>query len=310
MCCFVDDDGSGGGGGCANDPRKTCAAYAGCQSLVISEEDAIIYDANGVDVFRVDDDADHADDWGGHDNVTTTTTGNVWSHQSTSEEEEQSSSEGGGDSTNPYGANATLASDMQLVQRIIFSVCSTANLHTQHGILECASICNPSMCCFDKYEILSLNPKLEIVLMMEGIDDTILDTSEMGKCMHAGGGNETTTTMRGHFCQAHIGCKNIFLFGSPSAAHLTHIFADDFGVYEKDDQSASDVSAASEQHHTLTTVFIMFGIIIGVTIYLLIYEREYAPLKGVRLPSSRTPFDNTDDARSSHRPNEELVTFV
>ena len=56
MCCFIDDDNSDAEFeshryGCANDPNKMCAAYAGCESLVVAEDDAIIYDADGVDVF-------------------------------------------------------------------------------------------------------------------------------------------------------------------------------------------------------------------------------------------------------------------
>ncbi len=310
MCCFVDDDDDndgGGGGGCSHDPRKMCAAHAGCQSLVVSEEDAIIYDADGMDVFGDDDDVD---DGGGRDNVTTTTTTTTTtmtddgrSQQSTSSMERWSS-DGGDDSAVHAGGIPDLASDMQLVQRVIFAVCSTANLRTQHGMMECASICNPSVCCFDRYEILSMNPKLDIVLELEGIDETMLDTSEMGKCIPGGddgggGSNATSNTMGSNFCRAHIGCKNIFLLGSSSAAHLTHIFADDFGgTHQADDRSAYDVDPAEkgERYRTIITVFVLFGIIIGITTYLLIHEREYSPLMGVKLPSNR--------------PDEEHVEFV
>ena len=294
MCCFVDDDGSaevnhkwsdlkgqyhGPHYGCAKDPKKMCAAYAGCQSLVVSEDDAIIYDADGVDVFGVGDDSDNDSDEGGH------------SHNDTAagdrqQPQEQSSDEG--KSSGFSGANFTLTSELQLVQHVISSVCSTDNLHTHHGILECASLCNPSICCFDPDEISSLNPKLDIILKMEGIDNTMLDPSEMGTCTHKGGGNETTA-QEGHFCQAHMGCINILVLGSPSDAHATHIFTN-FGTYDENDQTTSNSSAASAQRQTLATVFVLFGIIIGVTIYLLVYTREYAPLKTVNW--DRTKFSN------------------
>ena len=317
MCCFVDDDGSaevnrkwsdwkgqyhGSPYGCAEDPKKMCAAYAGCQSLVVSEDDAIIYDADGVDVFGVGDDSDEDADEGGHID---TAAGERQRPQSVAQQE-QSSDEG--KSSGLSGTNSTLTSELQLVQHVINTVCSIGNLHTRHGILECASLCNPSICCFDRDEISSLNPKLEIILKMEGIDNTMLDPSEMGSCAHEGGGNETTA--QGHFCQAHMGCKNILVLGSPLAAHATHIFTD-FGTYDEDDQTTSNSSAASAQRLTLGTVFVSFGMIIGLTIYLLVYKREYAPLKAINIPSrNRTQFNNSDDARSSPPHIEESVEFV
>ena len=320
MCCFVDDDGStevnhkwsdlkgqhhGPPYGCAKDPKKMCAAHAGCQSLVVSEDDAIIYDADGVDVFGVGDDSDDDADEGGHSH-NDTAAGDRQQPQSVAQQEKSSDE---GKSSGFSGANFTLTSELQLVQHVISSVCSIDNLHTHHGILECASLCNPSICCFDRDEISSLNPKLDIILKMEGIDNAMLDPSEMGTCTHKGGGNETTA-QEGHFCQAHMGCRNILVLGSPSASHATHIFTN-FGMYDEDDQTTSNSSAASAQRQTLATVFVLFGMIIGVTIYLLVYTREYAPLKAIKIPWDGTKFNNLDDDRSSHHHMEVVsVEFV
>jgi hypothetical protein len=319
MCCFVDDDGSaevnhkwldvkgqrhGATYSCAEDPKKMCAAFAGCQSLVVSEDDAIIYDVDGVDVFGVGDDLDDDADEGGL-NHNDTATIDRQQPQSVAQHEQSSD----GDKYFGFsGANSTLTSELQLVEHVINSVCSTDNLHTHHGILECASLCNPSICCFDRDEISSLNPKLDIILKMEGIDNTMLDLSEMGTCTHDGDGNDTTS--QGHFCQAHVGCKNILVLGSLSAAHATHIFTD-FGIYDEDEQTTLNSSAASAQRQTLATVFVLFGTIIGTTIYLLVFKREYAPLVTIKIsPRDRSRFNNSDDARSSHCHKEASVEFV
>lgn len=58
MCCFINDEDAAFQShkyGCVDDPNKMCAAYAGCESLVLSEDDAIIYDADGVIVFGMGD---------------------------------------------------------------------------------------------------------------------------------------------------------------------------------------------------------------------------------------------------------------
>lgn len=107
-----------------------------------------------------------------------------------------------------------------------------------------------------------------------------------------------------------MGCRNILVLGSPSASHATHIFTN-FGTYDEDDQTTSNSSAASAQRQTLATVFVLFGMIIGVTIYLLVYTREYAPLKAIKIPWDGTKFNNLDDDRSSHHHMEVVsVEFV
>ena len=173
MCCFNEDD-----FGCSNVPEKMCAAYAGCESLIVSEDDAIIYDIDGVDVFGIGDDP-------------------LASNSSDNTED--------GDDDPLNEKIPDLSPEMQLISDVITTVCSAENLGTKHGLNECASLCDDGMCCFDRGQIDILNPNMELILQLEGITDR-LDTSSMGTCIDE--------TAEGHFCQVHSSCKMLLLLGS------------------------------------------------------------------------------------------------
>jgi len=180
MCCFNDEDNFG----CSDKPEKMCAAYAGCESLIVSEDDAIIYDADGVDVFGIGDaDADP---------LASNSSDNIKEGDEQSQNEQVVTYE---------------TSELQLISEVITTVCSTGNLGNKHGLDECASLCNDGMCCFDREQIEFLNPNVDLILELEGITAEKLDTSTMGTCIDEGKHRE-------HFCQVHASCKNILLLGS------------------------------------------------------------------------------------------------
>mmetsp|Transcript_1539 Transcript_1539/g.2481 ORF Transcript_1539/g.2481 Transcript_1539/m.2481 type:complete len:254 (-) Transcript_1539:46-807(-) len=178
MCCFNDEDNFG----CSDKPEKMCAAYAGCESLIVSEDDAIIYDADGVDVFGIGD----------ADPLASNSSDNI------NEGDEQSQNE---------KVVTYETSELQLISEVITTVCSTGNLGNKHGLDECASLCNDGMCCFDREQIEFLNPNVDLILELEGITAEKLDTSTMGTCIDGGKHRE-------HFCQVHASCKNMLLLGS------------------------------------------------------------------------------------------------
>ena len=178
MCCFNDEDNFG----CSDKPEKMCAAYAGCESLIVSEDDAIIYDADGVDVFGIGD----------ADPLASNSSDNINEGDEQSQNEEVVTYE---------------TSELQLISEVITTVCSTGNLGNKHGLDECASLCNDGMCCFDREQIEFLNPNVDLILELEGITAEKLDTSTMGTCIDEGKHRE-------HFCQVHASCKNILLLGS------------------------------------------------------------------------------------------------
>mmetsp|Transcript_23049 Transcript_23049/g.36035 ORF Transcript_23049/g.36035 Transcript_23049/m.36035 type:complete len:490 (+) Transcript_23049:40-1509(+) len=175
MCCFNDEDNFG----CSENPEKMCAAYAGCESLIVSEDDAIIYDADGVDVFGIGD----------------------------ANSDSQASDEGDEQQQSQNVTETYATSELQLISEVITTVCSTDSLGTKHGLNECASLCNDGMCCFDREQIEFLNPNVDLILELEGITSDRLDTSTMGTCMEGGNHKE-------HFCQVHASCKKLLLLGS------------------------------------------------------------------------------------------------
>lgn len=180
MCCFNDENNFG----CSDNPEKMCAAYAGCESLIVAEDDAIIYDASGVDVFGIGDADSDSDPLAGN------------SSDNSDESNEQSQNE----------SVSYATSELQLISDVISTVCSTGNLHTKRGLNECVGLCNDSMCCFDRKQIEFLNPNMDLILQLQGITAEILDTSTMGTC--------TDGSNKEHFCQVHASCKNLLLLGS------------------------------------------------------------------------------------------------
>jgi len=292
MCCFI--DGSDADAqfevhkySCANDANKMCAAYAGCESLVVAEDDAIIYNANGVDVFE-------------KKNTTDESTTNM-----DSSHEEQSQSV-----TN----TTTTSSELQLIQQVITSVCHKDNLHSRHGINECASLCNPSMCCFNRTEIEILNPRMDIKLKMEGISNDILDRSVMGTCIHENESVGHRASIQNHFCNVHEGCQNILLLGAPmstleknrqkyqylnggqSSAEDEEILIDYSGMIANSISGSNGNSITNDQERMLGTVFALLGIMVCISVFLLVHQRK--------------PSENTVQLEMTTGTREEMIEFV
>ena len=278
MCCFI--DGSDANAqfevhtySCANDPNKMCAAYAGCESLVVAEDDAIVYNANGIDVF------------GKKKN----TTDESMTNNMVSSQEEQSQSV-----TNT--TTTTTTSELQLVQQVITSVCHKDNLHSRHGINECASLCNPSICCFNRTEIEILNPRFDLKLKMEGISNDILDRSVMGTCIHENDeGVGHRASIHNHFCNVHEGCQNVLLLGAPPMSILeknrqkyqyhkggqSSAEDEEILINYNDGMIANGINGSNEsssitndQERMLGTVFALLGIMVCISVYLLVHQRK------------------------------------
>jgi len=276
MCCFIDESDADAQFevhkySCATDPNKICAAYAGCESLVVAEDDAIIYNANGIDVF-------------GKKNTTDESMTNMDNSQ-----EVQSQPVTNTNITPP-------TSELQLVQQVITSVCHKDNLHSRHGINECASLCNPSMCCFNRTEIEILNPRMDIKLKMEGIGNDILDRSVMGTCIHENEGVGHRASIHNHFCNVHEGCQNILLLGAPPMSTFeqnrqkyqyhkggqSSAAEDEDILIDYDEMIANSIngsnsngsSITNDQERMLGTVFALLGIMVCISAYLLIHQRK------------------------------------
>ena len=254
MCCFNDENNFG----CSDNPVKICAAYAGCGSLLISEDDAIIYDADGVDVFGIGD-ADDTDPLASN------------SSDKVNEGNEQSQNEA-------VSVSSYAIFELQLISEVINTVCSTGNLGTKHGLDECASLCNDGMCCFDREQIEYLNPKMDLILQLEGITAEKLDTSKMGTCRDSGKNKE-------HFCQVHASCKNMLLLGS----HYS-------GVHNLN-------SDGVEEHGNYIVFAILFAIITVLTVYLLVFQRA-GPVQHIDISRVRQEINAASSAR------EEMIEFV
>jgi len=274
MCCFI--DGSDANAqfevhkySCAADPNKMCAAYAGCESLVVAEDDAIIYNANGVDVFE----------------KKKNTTDDIATSMDSSQEEQSQSI-----------TNTTTTTELELVQQVITSVCHKDNLHSHHGINECASLCNPSMCCFNRTEIEIINPRMDIKLKMEGISNDILDRSVMGTCIHENDeGVGHRASIQNHFCNVHEGCQNILLLGAPPMSTLEknrqkyqyHKGGQGSAEEEEEDDilinydemivngiKGNGSSITNDQERMLGTVLALLGIMVCISVYLLVHQRK------------------------------------
>jgi len=258
MCCFDDENDFG----CSDNPEKMCAAYAGCESLVVAEDDAIIYDANGVDVFGIGDaDSDS-------DPLASNSSDNI------NESNEQSSQ----NESVPY-----VTSELQLISDVITTVCSSGNLHTKHGLNECASLCNDAMCCFDREQIEFLNPKMDLILQLEGITAEKLDTSTMGTCVDGGKSQE-------HFCQVHASCKNLLLLGS----HYSGV-----------DNLNSDGVEGDTSGGNYIVFGILFAMVVVLTVYMLVFQRA-GP---VHVDVSRVRRE-INAARRGTTARDEMIEFV
>ena len=252
MCCFNDETNFG----CASNLEKICPAYAGCESLIITEDDAIIYNADGVDVFGVDDGDDAID---------------LLNASNSSDDLNKSKGQMLNESV-PYAI-----SELGLISEVIAAVCSPQNLRTRQQLNECAALCNPSMCCFDREQIEFLNPNVDLILQLEGITDAKLDTSVMGTCLDEGqhkGQNKV------HFCQVHAACKNLLLLGS----HYSKV----------------DTSFGNRDGENYIVFTVLFAMVVVLSIYLLVFKRA-APVP--------PPVRGIVEAREI-TPREEMIEFV
>lgn len=288
MCCFIINDNNDAAAiessnqySCTNDPNKMCAAYVGCESLLVSEEDELNHRNGTVDVFGLDTvDAITNDNDIILEEGDTTAVSAVSGENTTPTIQQQSTM-----SSNNTATSTT--TELQLIQQVITSVCHKSNLHTRHGINECASLCNPSMCCFNRTEVEIRNPKMDLILKMEGIGNDVLDRSVMGTCIHEQNDDdeEEETTRQSHFCLVHSGCENILLIGAaPSSLeanrkHYNQALTseeDAFSVdiYNGNGNSSSNGSITDDQQRMLSVACTFLGVMIGLTAYLLVYKRK------------------------------------
>lgn len=227
-CCFSDEE-IQSSYGCSNDVDKMCSVYIGCETLFAP----YAMDNNTIQLtptYKINDGPETED-----------------ATQQAEGEKQPSNSE------------------MELISHVISTVCANDNLHTHQGAQECADLCNSSMCCFNRTEIYTLNPHVDVILKLEGVSGDRLDTSTMGTCMLESLASLLNTN---HFCQAHFGCKNLLLFGSARRQPLSGTFTND-GI---DVQVESEDDGANEQLAVIH-ILVSFCIMISLAIYLLIYQR-------------------------------------
>ena len=233
LCCFDDKEYS-----CQNDSSKMCAAYAGCESLIMSEDEA-----GKVLQEDIDDEKDEMP-------ASKTQTEIDWAS---------------------LGINAnSSSSEMKLVFEVVSEVCADGNLHSSHGLLECASLCTTSLCCFDRSEIAAENPKVDLIMKLERLDG-ILDLSTLGTCLIdnsdaeiAGEAGQST-----QFCTVHGGCRNLLLFGSDeSAAGRSK------SGFNKDKYTHSE----GQQKHSMVMVLVTMSLLSMYAAYLLSCNRLASPL--------------------------------
>ena len=319
MCCFIglDDDGTFATDnddadfkGCASDPEKMCAVYAGCEVLVT--------------IFNDDFSSDSSEK---ENAISDTAKIPPMPTQQTITPPSSFSSSSSTATTN----NA----ELQLISQVITIACSNDNLHTRHGMQECAALCTQSVCCFDRHEIESLNPKMDIILKMEGVNDKLLDRNAIGTCSndfdessHNGDGAVDTDTLlssassiqqqTNHFCNVHAGCKNLLLFGShsnpninkkhPSSGKGTSLPHNNLGLADigvSNENSEFDQDTNIDDETRFVFIFIMFVLIMGVTIYLLVFTRvtDSVTKKIAKMNRLKDDLDEND-------PRQEMVDFV
>ena len=254
MCCFVDRPGAPGYG-CADDPGKACPAHAGCQSLVVSEDNAVILDADGVEVFGDDSNSsDYPSDIA--DGVKDVAFFGDYSSSGVDV------SDNGAIETKEFQqyaslTNSTSSTELQLIQSVVESSCSDDNLQSHQGMRECAALCGPSVCCFDRGDIIAGNPNMDLTLKL--LHPAMLDLSEMGTCVDE---EQGTATVPSHFCGVHTGCKNLLLFGAPTAVEPLSLLAFD--------------QARRRMLANMFTMCTLFGMIIAVAAYSFVCKRYAA----------------------------------
>lgn len=298
MCCFEDDDNNiqHDTYQCKDNPKKVCAVYAGCESLVVAEEDV-------YDVFEYIESKENT--------MSTMTidanTSSVPSDQESVElkpqptqptqHEHAESAMHKNNYTDPR--ESTTITDLGLISQVITTVCANDNLHKRHGIQECAALCNPSMCCFDRDELKALNPHMDVILKLEGVGNDILDRTAMGTCLDE---EEVASTIQSasHFCKVHSGCKSLLLFGSsvhtfnkrnPSAVDpLLHT---SMGIHDEDN-GANDDNRALEKQQAIVVLVSFFGLV-GITVYMLVFKRISSSSVTTELSRIRNDRFNEED---------------
>ena len=242
-------------------------------SLLVSEEDELNHRNGTVDVFGLDTvDAITNDNDIILEEGDTTAVSAVSGENTTPTIQQQSTM------SSNNTATTTTTTELQLIQQVITSVCHKSNLHTRHGINECASLCNPSMCCFNRTEVEIRNPKMDLILKMEGIGNDVLDRSVMGTCIHEQNDDaeEEETTRQGHFCLVHSGCENILLIGAvPSSLEANRKHYNQALASKEDGFSVDIYSITDDQQRMLIVACTFLGVMIGLTAYLLVYKRNF-----------------------------------
>ena len=234
LCCFDDT-----GYSCQNDSNKMCAAYAGCESLVMSEDEV-------GEVLQEDLQVDEKDE--------------VISVSKTPTEIDWAS----------LGINESSSSpEMKIVFDVVSEVCAGDNLHSRHGLFECASLCSSSLCCFDRSDIEAENPKLDLIMKLERLDG-VLDLSTLGTCLNddrdetAGDTGQST-----QFCTVHGSCRNLLLFGSEESAAVK--FKSNVNNYKY-------THSEGQQKHSMAMVLVTMSLLSIYAIYLLSCNRLVPPL--------------------------------
>lgn len=233
LCCFDDTEYS-----CQNDSSKMCAAYAGCESLVMSEDEVV------GEVLQEDLQIDSKDE-----NITASKTPTKIDWAS-------------------LGVNEN--SEMKLIFDVVSEVCADDNLHSHHGLFECASLCASSLCCFDKSDVAAENPKLDLIMKLERLDG-VLDLSTLGTCLiddsDAEAAGETGQTTQ--FCTVHGGCRNLLLFGSEESAAIK---------FKSNANKDKYTHSEGQQKHSMVMVLMTMSILSIYAVYLLSCNRLAPPL--------------------------------
>jgi len=313
MCCFMDDEDyddilveiaetleSEGrkSYGCANDPEKMCAVFAGCEALV---EDV---DAPFSNTHHANEETKGSERVGEGNNVDTIENSTVDDLSAQQQKQNQpqkqqqllQQEQQNGESENTIlsllssNIETTVPPnyELQLISEVITQTCSNENLHTRQGMFGCASLCQQSICCFDDDEIRKLNPNMDLILRMEGVTDQLLNRTAIGTCSYDEEGENGYSTYNRHFCNVHKGCKNLLLFGGhsnpshskikkkPSSSSLSGkgnspIY---LGVTSTKDDNDNEEDGDGNEWRYLITYFFLFGIMIGITTYLLVFNRH------------------------------------
>lgn len=345
MCCFMDDEENDDilveiaetlesegrkSYGCANDPEKMCAVFAGCEALV---EDVDTPFSNTHHASAATKGSEQVGERNDVDTIENSTVDDLSAQQQKQNQPEKQQQLSQQEQQNGESENTILSSlssvttippnyELQLISEVITQTCSNENLHTRHGMLGCASLCQQSICCFDNDEIHKLNPNMDLILRMEGVTDKLLNRTAIGTCSYDEEGENSYSTSNRHFCNVHKGCKNLLLFGGhsnpshskikkkPSSSSLSGkgnspIY---LGVTSTRDGTDKELDEDANQWRYLITYFFLFGILIGITTYLLVFNRHASSVTFDIANTLREESNSMDDYDYEIR--QEMTEFV